>query len=89
MTWVPVISYDGRDDPGTLRVVDTPWRWALAVAFFCWLCNHRGFGRIGYRLFVWAARQEEAAEVDVFQVPFTPEISARVKQAIEQHETTP
>lgn len=96
--WVPVIDYDGRTDPGTLRIVDTPWRWALLVAFTCWLCGrHRGLGRLGniipgglaYRLFAWSARREEAASVDVFRVPLTPEVSAQIKQAIENHEETP
>lgn len=98
MTWVPVIDYEGRTDPGTLRIVEMPWRWVLAEAVTCWLCGrHRGLGqrgnlvggRLSYRLFMWAARQAEDASVEVFRVPFTPEVSAQVKQAIEHHEAAP
>lgn len=98
MTWVPVIDYDGLTDPGTLRIVETPWRWVLLEAVTCYFCGrHRGLGRIGrvvpgrlaYRLFTWAARHAEDASVEVFRVPFTPEVSAQVKQAIESHEAVP
>ncbi len=87
MTWVPWIDYEGLTDPGSLRIVDTPWRWVLLTALLSWLCCRRGFGRT-YRLFLWAARQTEAASVEVFRVPLGPEVAAKVKQAIEQHEVT-